>query len=80
MQLTLNFTPYYRINTSFAIENLNGGKIYCYMEEVEIKWIQDDEAIVESTDKWLERLKWAGWKEPKKQLYRVKLKNLKPCM
>lgn len=64
------------INKSFALENLKGGSLYCFLVEVTIKWMIEDEAIVESTDEWIKKLEWAGWKNPKKQWYRVKLKDL----
>lgn len=63
----------------FAIENIGGIKIYCYMEEVIVLEVNWEHSIETSSDGWLEKLNKAGWKNPKRETYRVFTKDLKIC-
>lgn len=65
------------IQSVFAIENIGGFKKYCYMEEVVILEVSGDHSIVTSSDRWLEDLKKAGWKNPIREKYKVFTKDLK---
>lgn len=64
------------IGTSFALKNFSGGSRYCFFAEVVVMEFQGDEAIVETSDREIKKLIWAGWKNPKKQTYRVKTNTL----
>lgn len=67
------------ICTAVAEENLFGGGVYCMFEDVIVVKVDKPFAIVESSDKWIQQLREAGWRNPKKKTLRVYIQDLQPA-